>query len=405
MMISDLIAAPSAQSQPPPLQRHILTSEYPPQPGGVSDYTAHVAAGLAEMGEEVHVWSPGPASLSVTPEGVHVHRAMGSFMPSDLKRAGAELDRFPEPRRILVQYVPHGYGRRSMNVPFCNWLLDRARRGDVIDLMAHEAFLTFEGSWRQYGAAAVHRLMAAILLRAATRVWVSNREGERRLRPYIFGRDVPFEWLPVPSNVPVIQDFAASEAIRRQYVPAGGLLLGHFGTYGAPVLTVLEPVLARIAEVNPDQPLVLMGRGSLEFRARILERNPAWDRNLHATGPLAPQDLSLHLAACDLLVQPYPDGATTRRGSLMAGISHGKPILTTRGVVTESIWEQSRGVALAPAGDTDAFLALLRQLLRDPAERARLAQAGRQLYHDRFDISRTVAAFHAAALPSVPCAS
>ena len=40
---------------------HILSGEYPPQPGGVSDYTAGLAEGLAKAGAEVHVWVP-PAS-------------------------------------------------------------------------------------------------------------------------------------------------------------------------------------------------------------------------------------------------------------------------------------------------------------------------------------------------------
>ena len=33
----------------------VITGEYPPQPGGVGDYTAQVAAGLAAAGDEVHV--------------------------------------------------------------------------------------------------------------------------------------------------------------------------------------------------------------------------------------------------------------------------------------------------------------------------------------------------------------
>jgi hypothetical protein len=96
---------------------HIITPEYPPQSGGVSDYTAQVAEGLAQEGEEVHVWCPGNTPAPVPAGSVHVHRALGQFTPSDLRAADIELDLFAAPRRILVQYVPHGYGRRSMNVP------------------------------------------------------------------------------------------------------------------------------------------------------------------------------------------------------------------------------------------------------------------------------------------------
>jgi glycosyltransferase involved in cell wall biosynthesis len=389
---------------------HIITPEYPPQPGGVSDYTAQVAQGLAEDGEEVHVWCPGvkagATDVSRTEGTVHVHRDLGQVTPDDLKAVGEQLDRFPAPRRILVQYVPHGYGRRSMNVPFCTWLWQRAaKHGDSLEIMVHEAFLNFEGSWRQYGAAAVHRLMTVILLRAATRVWVSIPECERRWKSYTFGRSVPFQWLPVPSNIGVDRDETAVEIIRRRYAPEGALLLGHFGTYGLPVLSVLQPIVLQLAREIPDLPVLLMGLHSREFRDHLIALEPSFESRLHATGPLDPESLSHHIAACDLLIQPYPDGATTRRTSLMVGLEHGKPIVTTASEVTEPLWAQSGAVGITPSGDADEFVKLSHQLLRDPAERARLSHAARKLYQERFDISHTVAALRLRAPECVPCAS
>jgi Glycosyl transferases group 1 len=388
------------------VRRHIITPEYPPQPGGVSDYTAQVADGLAQAGEEVHVWCPPAAQAGFSGGAVQVHRDLGGVTARDLRVIGEQLNRFPAPRHILVQYVPHGYGRRSMNVPFCTWLWRRVKNdGDVLEIMVHEAFLKFEGSWRQYGAALIHRLMTIILLRAATRVWFSNRESERRWRSYTLGREVPFQWQPVPSNIGVARDEASIQELRRRYLPAGGLLLGHFGTYGAPVLSVLEPIVMKIAREMPGQSLLLMGAGSQEFRKHLIERHPAWEKDLHATGSLTPQDLSCHIAACDLLIQPYPDGATTRRTSLMVGLSHGKPILTTSSNVTEPLWQQGAAVGLTPAGDAAAFLQLLSGLLQDPGERARMSLAALKLYQERFDISHTVAALRMAASGSIACAS
>jgi hypothetical protein len=390
------------------VQRHIITSEYYPQPGGVSDYTKQVAEGLVERGEEVHVWCPAtdvPPSPGAVLGAVHVHRDLGRITAQDLKTVGEQLDRFPGPRRILVQWVPHGYGRRSMNVPFCIWLWRRAKKnGDIVEIMVHEAFLTFEGSWRQYGAALIHRLMTVILLRAATRAWFSATECQRRWESCAMGRHIPLQWLPVPSNIRIVLDEAAVQAVRRRYVPESGLLVGHFGTYGAPVLSVLEPILSKIAREIPNQPLLLMGMGSREFQKHLV-KNPALENRLHVTGPLSPEDLSLHIAACDVLIQPYPDGVTTRRTSLMVALSHGKPIVTTSSEVTESVWEHSAAVGLTPCGDPDAFVKLLCQLLEDPTERARMSQAARKLYQDRFDISHTVAALRMSASESTACAS
>jgi glycosyltransferase involved in cell wall biosynthesis len=416
-MLSEIVASPGPTRERLHVQRHIITSEYPPQPGGVSDYTRLVAEGLAQAGEEVHVWCPGTAGESISEGGVHVHSGLGRVTPEDLARVGDELDRFPGPRQMLVQYVPHGYGYRSMNVPFCFWLWRRARkRGDWVEVMVHEAFHRFAGSWRQYGAALIHRLMTVILLRAATRVWFSDPQWERRWKPYAMGRRVPFRWLPVPSNIRVVGNEAETQTIRRRYLldsglPAeGGLLIGHFGTYGAPVLSVLEPIALKIARELPDQRLLLMGINSQEFRKHLIEQHPPFEKTLFATGPLAPDALSNHIAACDLLIQPYPDGATTRRTSLMVGLSHGKAVVTTSNEETERVWKDFVPVGLTPSGDAGAFVQVLRELLDDPEERARMSQAALKLYRERFDISHTVAELRApaserAASGSIVCAS
>src|SRR5438094_5217767 len=106
---------------------HIITCEYPPQPGGVSGYTRMVAKGLAEQGDRVHVWCPSSPEPEAAMPGVNVHRELGRMSFHDLFRAGRLLNKFPKPRRLLVQWVPHGYGYRSMNLAFCLWIWNRAK--------------------------------------------------------------------------------------------------------------------------------------------------------------------------------------------------------------------------------------------------------------------------------------
>ena len=126
----------------------IITPEYPPHSGGVSDYTHLVALGLTEAGDEVHVWGPSGSRGCGKISGLFVVDELGGFGPSDLRRTGRSLNRFVRPRRLVVQWVPHGYGFRSVNVPFCLWLWTRAMfRGDEIDIVVHEPCLAFdEGS-------------------------------------------------------------------------------------------------------------------------------------------------------------------------------------------------------------------------------------------------------------------
>src|SRR5262249_13389336 len=108
---------------------HIITAEYPPQVGGVSDHTQMMARGLAAAGDCVHVWCRsavrpgcGRGRVKSQPEdeptatGVSVHRELGRLAPADFRRAGRLLNHFEGPTRLLVQWVPHAYGYRAMNL-------------------------------------------------------------------------------------------------------------------------------------------------------------------------------------------------------------------------------------------------------------------------------------------------
>jgi glycosyltransferase involved in cell wall biosynthesis len=392
---------------------HLLTPEYPPQLGGVSDYTFQLAAGLANSGEEVHVWAPGTSRVpsednTAQAAPFEVHRECGSFHPADLRILGHHLDQFPAPRRLLVQWVPHGYGYRSMNLPLCWWIYRRAvSHQDRIELMVHEPFLSF--SWtspRQSLAALVHRCMAILLLRAALRVWVSIPGWERVMRAYTLGRDVSFQWLPIFSNIPAASDPSVTQSVRWRYTHSEELLIGHFGTFGKGVSRLLDPIISALAQDSGDRVILLMGEGSEEYRCKLISQQPQLENVIGATGKLPAWELSHHLAACDLLIQPYPDGASTRRGSLMAGLENGKSIVTTTGWLTEPLWAESGAVALAPAGDIEAFLKTVRRLCADRTERVRLETAARRLYRERFDISRTIGSLRQArAAAELECAS
>jgi glycosyltransferase involved in cell wall biosynthesis len=370
---------------------HLITGEYPPQMGGVSDYTCGVARGLAEEGDEVDVWCPACAETQPQAEGISVHRELGTISPVDLQQLGKGLDRCPAPRRLLVQWVPHGYGYRSMNVAFCWWVWQRARQhGDQVEIVLHEPSLPFRWrSLRQNVAALVHRLMAIVLLRAATRVWVAIPEWERRWRKYALGRPIPFQWLPIPSNIPVSDDPDAVRQVRRQYA-SNDLLIGHFGTYGAVITSLLEPILLGLGEGPMNQKILLLGLGSEQYREQLILKQPRLAGRVHSSGSLSAKDLSHHLAACDLFVQPYPDGVSSRRTSAMAALAHGKPIVTTEGPFTEPIWGQTIAVALVPPGDSQAFLVQIQRLATDPIERERFGLAGRKLYREQFDMAHTV---------------
>jgi glycosyltransferase involved in cell wall biosynthesis len=369
---------------------HLITSEYPPMPGGVSDYSQTLAKCLAMSGDTVHVWCPLSEAEIEDVENVLVHRELGEIAPWDLHRCNRMLDKFPAPRRLLVQWVPHGYRYHSMNIPFALWVWQRAAlHGDAVELMVHEPFLVFGESLKQHMAATVQRIMIMVLLHAARQVWVAIPAWEALCRRYAFGRHARFRWLPVPSNIAFVKDPKGITAIRRHYSNGQSRLLGYFGTYDRLRNKMLMAILPRLLE-NPEIAFLLIGRGSDLMRTAFLESYSTFGSRLHATGSLENADVSRHISACDLMMQPYPDGVSSRRTSVMAALSHGRPTVTTTGPLTEPLWKESGAVALAPGIDVDGIVECTQRLLLNHTERARLSAAAEWFYLKHFDAVVTV---------------
>jgi glycosyltransferase involved in cell wall biosynthesis len=371
---------------------HIITGEYPPAPGGVSDYSFAVASGLVAAGDTVHVWCPRAPGDSVDAPGVSVHAIAGSWRSSDLRAIDAALDGLPGQKQLLVQWVPHAYGRRSLNVAFCRWIRRRARAGDLLDLMVHEPYLPFrEGSIRQDAAAVVHRLMVALLLSEARRVWVAIPEWADCLRPWTFARGVRFCWLPVPSNIPVAPSNGAAARLRANLLNgSGGLLLGHFSTYSTATQRDLRTLLPDLLSKVPEARIQLIGRGGEKVVNQLRAVLGKDADRIHASGPSSSEELSCQLQACDLMLQPYPDGASTRRGTLMAALAHGLPVVTTLGRLSESFWRESGAVAAVPAGDLPAVARMVSELARHPERRHRIAGIARATYESRFSLRHVI---------------
>ena len=372
---------------------HFLTPEYPPRYGGVADYTHQIATELSRGGETVHVW--GPSGSAAQPgSAIVVHAELGRFRPADLRRASLLLDEFPSPRRLIVQWVPHGFGQRAMNLPFCFWLWRRSVAGDAVELIVHEPFVTFSGGIGQHVVAVVQRAMTLMLLSAARRVWVTTRAWAPLLEPYLSGRSTAVEWLPVPSSLQSVERAAVAE-VRARFAPGKECLIGHFGTHGSLVTSLLADAIPLLAEACPSARFVLIGSDGDRFRSALVARNGSLAGRVSATGTLSPRELSAHVAACDVLLQPYPDGVTSRRTTAMAGLFSRVPVVTTQGRLTERFWQEGAAVKLADVGDMDAIVQHVLQLLADPAERRRQADAGRAFYDRWFDVRHTVTALAA----------
>jgi glycosyltransferase involved in cell wall biosynthesis len=346
-----------------------------------------MARELVKHGDAVHVWC-GAATENCPPSpGIIVHRELGSFSPRDLRDAGKLLDGFPAPRRLFVQWVPHGYGYRSVNLFFCLWLWMRARlKHDQLEIMFHEVWLSFGGTWKANLAAAMHRIMVKLLKHAASRIWVAGESWKKYLR----GTRAPVGWLPVPSNIQCEVDPATVASIRRRCSTAEGPLAGHFGIGDSLVERMLWQLIPGLLRRQPRAGFLLIGKSSERFAGELRREYPEIGERIFSSGMLPSDQIAAHISACDLMVQPYIDGISTRRTAAMAAVANGRPLLTTTGHSTEPFWLHCNQLAIVPAANENELIAKAEDLLEDPAERARMALAGRRLYETLFDVSVSV---------------
>jgi len=360
---------------------HLITGEFPPRSGGVADYTHQLAHALSAVGEEVHIWTPSNSALRhdgrVLVHGIH------GFGPSGLRQLSALLDGLPSPKRLFVQYVAPALGFRGANVPFCLWLADRIEEVWVqFHEVAHD--FSFRQPLRHSGLALVQWWMAQIVAERAQRVFISIPGWRRQL-----GRHGPrAEVLPIPSNLP--DDIAPRDVTLVRARLGTAPLIGHFGTYGALVTDLLEPAILAVLLAVPDVRILLLGRGGPDFAAHLVSISRDVESRIVAPGELEATSISAHLAACDVLIQPYPDGISGRRTSAMAGLALGRPLVTTIGHLTEEEWTGSGAAVLTPVGKADELAQAVVRLLAHPFEREALRAQGRAWYRAHFSSARTL---------------
>jgi glycosyltransferase involved in cell wall biosynthesis len=364
---------------------HLLTGEYPPDTGGVGDYTEVVAQGLVERGCTVHVWCPAATDASDGP--LHIHRLPDVFGAGS-RRALEQAFR-ASPGCVVLEYVPNALGVRGANLAFCLWLLRMRRRSIDVRVMFHEPYFYFswERPWRN-ALAVAQRLMAAVLIRASRVAYLSTAAWLPCLQPW---GSTTMIASPIPATIAAAAGAGAIAGWRSTLGAgqAGALIVGHFGTFGDHVGRELTGAVPAILRASAAARFVFIGRGGEAFAAGLSRREPALGSRLHATGRLSRTDVSAALRACDLVVQPYPDGVTTRRTSVMAALANGVAVVTTDGKLTEPVW-RGAGVKLAPASDPAALAAATVAVLADGDGRTALAAHGKRLYDAHFAVEHTL---------------
>ncbi len=383
----------------------LVTGEFPPDEGGVGDFTFRLAEALAALGHDVHIItgplrSPAlcdlhPAPGDVRPATCSVHRAVPSW------RWGCwrEVLRVAREERLdalNLQYQAAAYGMH----PAVHFLPRPSARSPLV--------VTFHDLRVPYlfpKAGPLRWQVVRMLARRADGVIATNHEDYLRLEG-----EIPQDRLaliPIGSNIPPAPppnyDRTAERA--RWGVGPGDLLMGYFGFLNeSKGGEDLIRALALLVEWGVPAHLLMVGgqvgtsdptnRAYAAFVDGLIAELGLRER-VHRTGYTDPQAVSAGLLATDVCVLPYRDGVSFRRGTLHACLAHGRAIVTTRPAVPLPEVRDGENMLLVPPRDASALAEAVRRLWRDPALRACLEAGARALSADfAWDrIARRTAAF------------
>lgn len=289
-----------------------ISGEYPPHVGGIGDYTARLRLALEQQGRltdivarhDVHRWD------------IRTLVWFGRNAP----RTGV----------VHIQYQAAAYDLLG-DICLVPMLLHRIRPRVRCVTTFHDVRIPYlfprAGRLRQTALRFLARTSDAVIA-----------ADSRDLR--VLGGPSPRHYhIPIGANVPCSppHGFDRTEFRSTLGLQPEDLAVVYFGTMNASKgIGLLLDAFDRLHDLQPRARLFLLG-GSVgasdptdrAAAAQVSARIAALGEAAIRTGWLKPQALSAYLLAGDVALLPYTDGASARRGSLLACAAHTLPIVST----------------------------------------------------------------------------
>ncbi len=365
----------------------LISGEFPPMPGGVGHFSRILAEVIQAQGHSVRV-------LSRTGSNCDTLEITGV--------SGWGLKNIPQIKAwaddhaldlINVQFQTAAYDM-SPWIHFLPALLDQPIVTTFHDLR-HPYLFPKAGRLRDW--AVTH------LAGSADGVIATNPEDDEKLARLPL-RSV----IPIGSNIICGAASDESTARWREQLSAADstTLIGHFGFVQAiKGIDFLVDALAELRRNGHDLRLLFIGgqRNAVNADAGESYREALADRIreyglediVRWTGFLPEAEVAACLGAVDIVSLPYLDGASYRRGSLMAAINYGCAIVTTQPTVEHETFIHGENIWLIDRQSATAIGDAIIHLIQNPQTVNRLRDGARKL-RLRFDwdiIARDTLAF------------
>jgi hypothetical protein len=326
----------------------------------VADFSALLAGGLAAEHDVLLVHAE-PAAGPSAVAAKTVPPGWGRDTTTAVERVLEEW----QPEVVVAQFVPQLYGWRGAK-PFFVLLMRRlARKGIPLITIAHEFNAPWSASPKRLGLALAQRILFRILVRSSRRVVLTTPYACAQIRDRYRGLPAErFVAIPVGATLPVqpLTEEQLRAARAAVGVADGQPVVAMFGSAIPAVAPLVESVLKHVQQIS-GAVLIVLGRASGSWSGRLRAAFPRL--KVVETGPVDAAVLSRDIAMADLVICFYPDGASTRRTSMIAALAHGKTVVSNSGTLTDPDLRASQAFV-----DFDGSAETMSRLL-DPSERSR----------------------------------
>ena len=357
----------------------LVTGEYPPMQGGGGDYTREIARALALLGTEVHVITREQCAGA---DPGHPDVQLHPVVPRWTFRALGQIRALAATLRLDLLNLQYQAAAYDLSAPI-HFLPVLAGVKTVVTFHDLRIPYLFPKAGPLRGWAVTQ------LARSASGAIATDPADAAELR----GRGVQrVTQIPIGSNIRPAPPAGYERGLWRERlgVLPQEFLLGYFGflnpTKGADTLVgALSALQSRKARVR----LALIGGQTgasdpainASFHAEVAQLIKRYDVGhlILQSGFVSPPEVSAWLLACDAIVLPYRDGVSFRRGSFMAALAHGCPIITTHPAVPLPELQDGVNVRLVPPDSASAIVLAVTELLAAPEMRRRLGEGAARL--------------------------
>lgn len=344
----------------------IISGEYPPMQGGVGAYARILAGELADQGQQVYIFSS--AGAENTDSRIHLTNTLSQWGPRCWRTVNQWMVQY-QLDVVNLQYQTAAYGMS----PWIHFLPDTLRACPVVTTfhdLRYPYLFPKAGPLRDW---IVHHLA-----KASHGVIVTNHEDWECLENL-----VSRELIPIGSNIldALPEDFNLATWREKAGAREGDLLLAYFGLINSSkgldtLLMALAALrgdgiparLVLIGDVGSSDPTNLAYAEHLDRQITVMGLAPY----IHRTGFIDELSVGAFLTASDATVLPFLDGASFRRGSLMAAIHYGCAIVTTTPQTTIPAFLDGDNMLFVSPGNSTALAQMLRRLVENPDIRVRL---------------------------------